>query len=123
LGAPQSQGGNVGIGFAIPIDQARRTANDIIKTGHAVQTFIGAQVQDATQGGAQVGAITPGSPAEKAGLKAGDVVTKIDSRLIPNADALVAAIRTQAPGVQVKLTLADSRVLNVTLGGQPVPAN
>jgi putative serine protease PepD len=123
LGAPQSQGGNVGIGFAIPIDQARRTADDIIKTGHAVQTFIGAQVQDATQGGAQIGAITPGSPAEKSGLKAGDVVTKIDSRLIPNADALVAAIRTQAPGVQVKLTLADSRVLNVTLGGQPVPAN
>jgi putative serine protease PepD len=122
-GTQSSQGGNVGIGFAIPIDQARRTANDIIKTGQAVQTFIGAQVQDAPSGGAQLGAITPGSPAEQGGLKAGDVVTMIDGRAIDNADALVAAIRTRAPNEVVKLTLSDSRVLTVTLGGQPVKLN
>jgi putative serine protease PepD len=123
LGQQQSQGGNVGIGFAIPIDQARRTADDIIKTGHATQTFIGAQVSDAPQGGALIGPVQPGSPAEQAGLKAGDVVTKIDSRLIDNSDTLVAAIRTRAPAEKVTMTLADSRVLQVTLGGQPVPAN
>jgi putative serine protease PepD len=122
-GMQSSQGGNVGIGFAIPIDQARRTANDIIKTGQAVQTFIGAQVQDAPSGGALLGAITPGSPAEKAGLKAGDVVTMIDGGAIDNSDALVAAIRTRAPNEVVKLTLADSRVITVTLGGQPVKLN
>jgi putative serine protease PepD len=122
-GMQQSQGGNVGIGFAIPIDQARRTADDIIKTGQAVQTFIGAQVTDAPSGGAQLGAITPGSPAEKAGLKSGDVVTKIDDRPIDNADALVAAIRTRAPNEKVQLTLSDSRVVEATLGGQPVPPN
>jgi putative serine protease PepD len=122
-GTQGSQGGNVGIGFAIPIDQARRTANDIIKTGQAVQTFIGAQVQDAPSGGAQLGAITPGSPAEKAGLKSGDVVTMIDGRIIDNSDALVAAIRTRAPNEIVKLTVGDSRVIAVTLGGQPVKLN
>jgi len=119
----QSEGGNVGIGFAIPIDQARRTADDIIKTGQAVQTFIGAQVTDAPQGGAQLGDITPGSPAEKAGLKSGDVVTKIDNRVIDNADALVAAIRTRAPNEKVKLTVGNSTVVEVTLGGQPVQPN
>ena len=118
-----SESGNVGIGFAIPIDQARRTADTIIKTGQAVQTFIGAQVTDAPQGGAKLGAITPGSPADKAGLKPGDVVTKIDDRTIDTSDTLVAAIRTRAPDEKATFTLADGRKVEVTLGGQPVPAN
>jgi len=118
-----SESGNVGIGFAIPIDQARRTADTIIKTGQAIQTYIGSQVKDAPQGGAELGAITGGSPADKAGLKAGDVVTKIDDRAIDKADTLVAAIRTRAPDEKAKFTLADGRTVEVTLGGQPVPAN
>ena len=122
-GQGASEGGNVGIGFAIPIDQARRTADTIIKTGQAVQTYIGAQVTDAPQGGAKLGAITPGSPAEKAGLKSGDVVTKIDDRNIDTSDTLVAAIRTRAPDEKATFTLADGRTVEVTLGGQPVPAN
>ncbi|MEV7550563.1 trypsin-like peptidase domain-containing protein [Amycolatopsis sp. NPDC089917] len=116
-------GGNVGIGFAIPIDQARRTADDIINTGQATQTFIGARVQTAPTGGAQLGEISPGSPAEKAGLKSGDVVTKLDDRAIPNADALVAEIRTRAPNDKVKFTLNGGKVIEVTLGGQPVTPN
>ena len=118
-----SQSGNVGIGFAIPIDQARRTADTIIKTGQAVQTYIGAQVTDAPQGGAKLGAITPGSPADKAGLKSGDIVTKIDDRNIDTSDTLVAAIRTRAPDEKATFTLSDGRTVEVTLGGQPVPAN
>jgi putative serine protease PepD len=118
-----SESGNVGIGFAIPIDQARRTADTIIKTGQAVQTYIGAQVTDAPQGGAKLGAITPGSPAEKAGLKSGDIVTKIDDRNIDTSDTLVAAIRTRAPDEKATFTLSDGRTVEVTLGGQPVPAN
>ncbi|WP_026360762.1 trypsin-like peptidase domain-containing protein [Amycolatopsis nigrescens] len=119
----QSEGGNVGIGFAIPIDQARRTADDIIKNGKATQTFIGAGVLDAPEGGAQLGQITPGSPAEAAGLKPGDVVTKIDDRVVDDANTLVAAIRTRAPGEKVKLTVGDSQVVEVSLGGQPVTIN
>jgi len=122
-GQGASEGGNVGIGFAIPIDQARRTADTIIKTGQAVQTYIGAQVKDAPQGGAELGAITAGSPADKAGLKAGDVVTKIDDRPIDSADTLVAAVRTRAPDEKATFTLAGGRTVEVTLGGQPVQPN
>ncbi|GAB2745706.1 S1C family serine protease [Amycolatopsis magusensis] len=119
----QQQGGNVGIGFAIPIDQARRTADEIIKTGQATQTFIGATVTDAQEGGASIREVTQGSPAEQAGLKGGDVVTKIDDRVVDSSDALVAAIRTKVPGDKVKLTLSSNNVIEVTLGGQPVPTN
>jgi len=122
-GQGASQGGNVGIGFAIPIDQARRTADTIIKTGQAVQTYIGAEVKDAPQGGAELGAIKAGSPAEKAGLKAGDVVTKIDDRTIDSADTLVAAVRTRAPDEKATFTLSDNRTVEVTFGGQPVQPN
>ena len=122
-GAGGGEGGNVGIGFAIPIDQARRTADTIIKTGQAVQTYIGAKVTDAPNGGAQLGDITPGSPAEKAGLKSGDVVTKIDDRVIDSADTLIAAVRTRAPNEKAKFTLASGQVVDVTLGGQPVQPN
>lgn len=118
-----SQGGNVGIGFAIPIDQARRTADEIIESGHATQTFIGATVGDAQSGGARIGEVQPGSPAEKAGLKSNDVIVKMGDRRIEDANTLVAAIRTRAPGEKVTFTLADGNQVEVTLGGQPVPVN
>ncbi|PWV78722.1 putative serine protease PepD [Prauserella marina] len=122
-GIGQSEGGNVGIGFAIPIDQARRTADDIIRSGHATQTYIGATVGDSPSGGAVIGEVTSGSPAEKAGLKSGDVVTKIDDRVIDDANTLVAAVRTRAPGEKVTFTLANNKTLEVTLGGQQVSGN
>ncbi|OZM73478.1 hypothetical protein CFN78_07960 [Amycolatopsis antarctica] len=118
----EQEAGNVGIGFSIPIDQARRTAEEIIRTGKATQTFIGAEVGDNPQGGATMGRITPGAPAEQAGLKQGDVVTKLDDRAIDSADALVASIRTRAPGEKISLTIGDSRQIEITLGGQPVEA-
>ncbi|PXY32605.1 protease [Prauserella muralis] len=122
-GLGQSEAGNVGIGFAIPIDQARRTADDIIKSGHATQTYIGATVGDSPSGGAAIGEVQPGSPAEKAGLKAGDVITKMDDRVIDDANTLVAAVRTRAPGEKVTFTLQGGKTIEVTLGGQPVPSN
>ncbi|MCP2255486.1 putative serine protease PepD [Prauserella aidingensis] len=121
-GASQ-ESGNVGIGFAIPIDQARRTADDIMQDGHATQTFIGAMVRDARQGGAQIAEVQPDSPAEKAGLKGGDVVVKIGERRVDDSDTLVAAVRTRAPGQKVTLTLQGGRTVDVTLGGQPVGTN
>ena len=56
-------------------------------------------------------------------VKSGDVVTKIDDRNIDKSDTLVAAIRTRAPDEKAKFTLSDGRTVEVTLGGQPVPAN
>ncbi|MFD8492310.1 S1C family serine protease [Amycolatopsis sp. NPDC059657] len=119
-GQQGGESGSVGIGFAIPIDQARRTADDIIKTGKAKQTFIGAGVKPAEQGGASIISVEPGSPAEQGGLKVGDVVVKIDDRLIDDADALIAAVRTRAPNEKVKFTTSDQRVLEITLGGKDI---
>jgi putative serine protease PepD len=116
----QSQGGSVGIGFAIPIDQARRTATEISQTGKATQTVLGVSVKDGPNGGALVQDVTAGGAAEKAGIKAGDVITKFDTRKIDTSDALVAAVRSKAPNDKVTLTIGDSKTVDVTLGSQEV---
>ncbi len=117
----QSQGGSVGIGFSIPIDQARRTADEIVKTGKATQTILGVSVQDNQGGGAHIVDVSPNGPGAKAGLKKGDVVTKLDDRTIDTSDALVAAVRSHKPGDKVKLQLSDgSRTVDATLAGQQV---
>ncbi|GAA1261709.1 hypothetical protein GCM10009634_01380 [Saccharothrix xinjiangensis] len=116
----QSQAGSVGIGFAIPIDQARRTATELSETGKATQTVLGVQVTDAAEGGAQVSEVTSGSAAASAGIQDGDVITKFGDRPIDSSDALVAAVRSRAPGDKVQLTTDDGRTVEVTLGGQTV---
>ncbi|HEX2130043.1 MAG TPA: trypsin-like peptidase domain-containing protein [Actinophytocola sp.] len=116
-----TQSGSVGIGFAIPINQARRVADQIVETGQATQTILGVTVRDGEQGGAQIVEVTPNAPGDKAGLKPGDVVTKLDERRIDTSDALVAAVRAHAPGDKVRLELDNgSRTVEVTLAGQPV---
>jgi putative serine protease PepD len=116
-----AQGGSVGIGFAIPIDQARRTADEIAKTGKATQTVLGVSVKDNADGGAVIVGVVPGGAGEKAGLKNGDVVTKMNDRRIDTSDALVAAVRSYAPGDKVRLELGNgSRTVDATLAGQTV---
>jgi putative serine protease PepD len=116
-----SQGGSVGIGFAIPINQARRTADEIVKTGKATQTVLGVSVRDNQDGGALIADVTGGGPGEQAGLKSGDVVTKLDDRRIDTSDALVAAVRSHKPGDKVRLELSNgSRTVEATLAGQTV---
>lgn len=118
------QGGSIGLGFAIPVDQARRIADELVKTGKATQAIIGVQVaaKDAT-GGATVVDVTGGGPAEKAGIPKGAVVTKVDDRVITSGDALIAAIRSHAPGDKVSVTYKDpsgnSKTVDVELGTAP----
>ncbi|GAB3445642.1 S1C family serine protease [Actinophytocola sediminis] len=116
-----TQSGSVGIGFAIPIDQARRTADEIVKTGKATQTILGVTVRDNEDGGALIVEVTPDGPGAKAGLKQGDVVVKLDERRIDTSDALVAAVRSHKPDDKVNLELSNgSRTVGATLAGQPV---
>jgi len=116
-----TQSGSVGIGFAIPIDQARRTADEIVDTGKATQTVLGVTVRDNEEGGAVIVEVTPDGPGAKAGLKQGDVVTKLDDRRIDTSDALVAAVRSHAPDDKVRLELSNgSRTVDATLAGQEV---
>ncbi|HAF73176.1 MAG TPA: serine protease, partial [Corynebacterium variabile] len=80
LGGPGEESGSIGLGFAIPADQAMDTAKQLIDTGKATHPVIGAQVdtRETTTGGAVIAEVTGGGPAEEAGLKSGDVVTKVD---------------------------------------------
>jgi len=106
-----TQSGNIGVGFSIPINQAKRVAEEIISTGKATHGQLGLSVQDKTSGsssdftaGAEVASVTSGSAADKAGLKAGDVVTGLAGRTVTDASELTAAAREQAAGSTVKIT-------------------
>ena len=118
---PEAQSGNIGLGFAIPVDQAKRIADELIQTGTATHASLGVQVaNDATVNGAKIMEVVSGGAAEAAGLPNGVVVTKVDDRVISGADGLVAAVRSKAPGDKVTLTYTDpsggSKTVQVTLG-------
>jgi putative serine protease PepD len=120
----QSQSGNIGIGFAIPSDEASRIAAELIATGKATHALMGLSVVDtptgsSSQPGASVRSLTAGGPASKAGIKTGDVITKLGDQRIDSANALVASVRSHAPGDTVAVTyLRNSRstTVQVTLG-------
>lgn len=115
-----SQSGSIGVGFAIPIDEAMRVAQQIESGNPVSHAQLGVTVSDSTDpAGARIGDVTAGSAADRAGLQSGDVVTRVDEQVIPDADALVAAIRTQAPGDRVTLTYVrdgQTHTATVTLG-------
>ena len=114
-----AQGGSIGVGFAVPVKQAKRVAEELERTGRATRAVLGVALSTdgRTSNGATIGQVTPGGPAEQAGLRAGEVVTRVDDRLVTNGNELVAAIRDHAPGDRVTLTV-DGRQVQVTLGGQ-----
>ena len=114
-----AQGGSIGVGFAVPVNQAKRVAEELERTGRATRAVLGVALSTdgRTSTGATIGQVTPGGPAEQAGLRAGEVVTRVDDRLVTNGNELVAAIRDHAPGDRVTLTV-DGRQVEVTLGGQ-----
>ncbi|MFE2705710.1 S1C family serine protease [Streptomyces mirabilis] len=123
-----SQSGSIGLGFAIPINQAKHVAQQLIKTGKPVYPVIGASVslQDGTggakiteQGASGSAAVTSGGPADKAGLKPGDVITKLDDQVIDSGPTLIGEIWTHQPGDVVKLTYTrdgKTHTAEVTLG-------
>ena len=116
-----AQSGSIGLGFAIPIDQAKRIADELIQNGNASHASLGVQVgNDASAHGAKIVEVTGGGAAAAAGLPSGVVVTKVDDRVIGSADALVAAVRSKAPGEKVTLTYLDPsgkpQTVQVTLG-------
>jgi putative serine protease PepD len=117
-----AQSGSIGLGFAIPADQAKRIANELISTGTATHASLGVQLSgDKSSGGAAIAGVASGGPAATAGLPSGVVVTKVDGQVIDGADGLVAAVRSKAPGDNVTLTYLDSaggapQTVQVTLG-------
>ena len=120
-GAQEGTSGNIGLGFAIPIDQARRTAQQLIASGKASYPVIGANVDMQFEGGARVSEVNPGSPAARAGLRTGDVITKINSQVVDTAEALIVAIRPTGRGRASSSTSSGqtTRQANVRSGKQP----
>ncbi len=105
-GAAGGQPGSIGLGFAIPIDTAKRIVDEIVKTGSSSTPIIGVQLDTAFTGpGAQVGDVTPGSPAERAGIQSGDLITEVDGTPIADGTQLIVTIRSNAPGDTVNLTV------------------
>ncbi|MCK9792231.1 trypsin-like peptidase domain-containing protein [Isoptericola sp. 4D.3] len=122
--------GSIGLGFAIPAAQARHTAEQLIESGHATYPVIGALLDTSYAGeGVQVSAepqqgrpaVTPDGPADRAGIRAGDVVLAIDGRPVTTSDALIVAIRARQPGDAVTLRVrsdGDERDVRVVLEEQ-----
>jgi putative serine protease PepD len=110
------QTGSIGLGFAIPINQARKTADQLIKDGKATYPVIGVSVDmNYTSGGALIAnsstAILAGGPAAKAGLRAGDLITAIDGLKINSPEELIVEIRTHNVGDEVTITYLRGKTI------------
>ena len=105
LGDGTSQSGSIGLGFAIPINQVKRIAEELINTGSSTKPIIGVSLDQSYQGeGARVQEVTAGGPAEAAGLEAGDVIVEFDGQPVTDATSLIVDIRSMKPGDKVALS-------------------
>src|SRR5204863_3812808 len=126
-------GGNQGVGFAIPVNMARSVMDQIIRSGKVSRAFLGVSIQpvtpdiakafkvDKTQG-ALVSDVAKNSPAEKVGLKSGDIILKLDGAPVADSRALQLAVGQMTPGRAVRLTVfrdGSERDFSGTLGEQP----
>lgn len=125
LGASDGgQSGSIGLGFAIPINNAKRIADEIISTGKSTVPIIGVQPNTQYDGtGAQIGKVEPGSPAAAAGLKEGEVITAVNGNKVVGPAELLSAIRANQPGQDITLTVTgpnggNSRDVTVKLGSR-----
>ncbi|MEU9373966.1 trypsin-like peptidase domain-containing protein [Streptomyces sp. NPDC048255] len=127
-GDPTRQGGSIGLGFAIPINQGKRVAEELIRTGRATHPVIGVTLDmEYTGDGAKVGdkgedgkpSVVADGPGARAGIKAGDVITKVNGQRVRGGDELIIKIRAHRPGDPLTLTVlreGRERTLEVVLG-------
>ncbi|MFI8867409.1 MULTISPECIES: S1C family serine protease [unclassified Streptomyces] len=124
-GLDGGQSGSIGLGFAIPINQGKRVAEELINTGKATHPVIGVTLDmEYTGDGAKVGgkaadggaAVTGGGPADKAGIRAGDIITEVEGQRVHSGEELIVKIRAHRPGDQLRLVLTrGGKDLSMTL--------
>jgi putative serine protease PepD len=117
------QAGNIGVGFAIPIEQVKITADQILRTGEARYPVIGAKVQTGQRdgSGAEVDEVIDDTPADDAGLEKGDVVVALDGQKVTDGIALIVSIRSHQPGETLTFTVlrdGDEKDLDITLDSE-----
>ena len=112
LSQGSGQAGSIGIGFAIPVREAKAIADQLIASGTAQHAYLGVGTQDGTasdgtadRAGARITSVAAGTPAAAAGIKTGDVVIAIDGQLVDSADSLIANVRERTAGETVKITV------------------
>jgi putative serine protease PepD len=114
-------GGNDGVGFAVPSNTVTSIATQLIATGKAQHALLGVSVKTAASGGVTVSAVSAGSAADSAGLKAGDVITAVDGTKVATAEKLRAIIAGHKPGDSITLTIdrgGSSKTITATLGAK-----
>jgi putative serine protease PepD len=114
-------GGNNGVGFAVPSSTVRNVVSQILGGGTVQHAYLGVAVADGS-GGALVGSVRSGTPAAKAGLRKGDVITKFDGTATPSAAVLQSAVATHKPGDTVTVQIrrgGSTHTVRVTLGNRP----
>jgi putative serine protease PepD len=120
LGAAEgSQGGSIGLGFAIPIDQAKRIADELQTSGSASRAVLGVAGQDAADGGVTLTDVSADGAAAAAGLRVGDTVTAIGATRVTDTQSLMATVRSLAPDAAVDITFVrdgQTQTAHVTLG-------
>jgi putative serine protease PepD len=117
-----SDSGNIGVGFAISANKAKAVAQSLIKGEKVSHPYLGISVGDGPNGGAQVQQVAPGSPAAKAGLQAGDVITQINGKDIAGSEALVGVVQSSTVGSQLQLNVTrngSQQTITVTVGEAP----
>ena len=102
------QSGSIGLGFAIPINQARKTADQLIKNGSSTYPIMGVSLDTRYTGvGAkipdEVGSVSPGGPADRAGIKPGDIIIEIDGKAVDTADEAIVMVRSRNVGDKIKV--------------------
>jgi serine protease Do len=127
------EGGNEGIGFAIPINMARNVMDQIVEHGKVIRGYLGVSIQDVDPdmakafglphgGGALIGDVSPETPAAKAGLQHGDIVQELNGQTVNGADDLSVRVSQMAPGSVAHLKIfrsGEPKEIDVTLGEYP----
>ena len=118
-----TQSGSIGLGFAIPINQAQRVISEIIETGKSSTPIAGISIDSTFDGtGAKIAEVVADGPAASTDLKVGDIVTKINGEAVEDSTELIVAIRRNNPGdtivLTVKNTAGNVREVSVVLGSR-----
>jgi len=113
------ESGSIGLGFSIPINEARRVATELMRTGSSTHPIVGISVDMRYTGvGAKVSEVTPGGPAAKTDLKPGDVITAIDGEPVNDGTELIVKIRARNSGDKVVLSRRNNADVTVVLGSK-----